>query len=85
LITAWPFEYLDRTALEGEKCTHTAVSKYAPLPEFKELLEVAEKYFTGSEYVDDDIVVSNNVITAKPHAAGKFAEAVLNALERKNP
>ncbi len=71
-------------ALKGEKCTHTAVPKYAPLPEFKELLKVADEYFIGSEYVDEDVVISNNIITAKPHAAKKFAELIRSMLEQKN-
>ena len=58
--------------LEGERCTHTAVLKYAPIPEFKELLAVAEVYFAGSEYVDEDTVISNNIITAKPRL-GEFS------------
>ncbi len=66
--------------LKGEKCTHTAHPKYAPLPEFKELLDVAEKLFEGSEYVDDDLVISGNIITAKPHVPEKFADSVRSHL-----
>ena len=66
--------------LSGEKCTHTAVEKYAPRPQFDELLEVAAREFAGSEYIDEDVVVSNNVITAKPHATKEFAHAVEKAL-----
>lgn len=66
--------------LKGEKCTHTAHPKYAPLPQFRELLEVAEKFFDGSEYVDDDLVVSGRIITAKPHVPGQFAKTVKSHL-----
>ena len=66
--------------LAGKEVTHTAVPKYAPMPRFKELLAVAEQVFRGSIYVDADVVQSKNVVTAKPHAAQEFAEAVAAAL-----
>ncbi len=62
--------------LKNRKCTHTASPKYAPLPEYKELLEFAEKVFNESIYSDEDVVVDGNIITAKPHAALQFAEAI---------
>lgn len=62
--------------LDGKRCTHTVVPKYAPASEFRELLELGEKIFKGSTYVDEDIVIDDNVITAKPHAAVAFAKAV---------
>lgn len=67
--------------LTGHQCTHTAVSKYAPVPEFEELLRVATPLFEGSTYVDEDIVHSGNIITAKPGAAGAFAKAILRKLK----
>ena len=62
--------------LRGEKCTHTAHPKYAPLREYKELLDVAKKLFHGSEYIDEDLVISKNIITAKPHVPDQFANAI---------
>ena len=66
--------------LKGRSCTHTAHPKYAPLPEFKELLEAAAPLFSGSTYVDEDVVISNHVITAKPWASHEFAKAILKKL-----
>ncbi len=62
--------------LKGKRCTHTAHPKYAPLPEFKELLDFAELAFKGSIYVDEDVVIDGQIITSKPHAAERFAKAV---------
>jgi putative intracellular protease/amidase len=62
--------------LIGKRCTHTAHPKYAPLPEFKELLDFAEDAFKGSTYVDEDVVIDGNIITAKPYAADSLAKAV---------
>lgn len=62
--------------LHGKSCTHTAHPKYAPLPQFQELLAAADQYFAGSTYLDEDVVCSDNVITAKPRAAMAFAEEV---------
>lgn len=67
--------------LKGEKCTHTAHPKYAPLPEFKELLEVSERLFDGSQYVDEDVVISGKIITAKPHVSDQFAETIMSCLD----
>lgn len=69
--------------LKDEKCTHTAVPKYAPLPEFKLLLEVAGREFRGSTFIDEDVVVSGQVVTAKPWAAQKFADTVANRLRAR--
>lgn len=66
--------------LKNRKCTHTANQKYAPWPEFKELLEFAEKIFSESVYIDEDVVIDGNIITAKPHAAELFAEAIKRKL-----
>lgn len=62
--------------LVGRSVTHTAVPKYAPLPQFKELLEAAEQFFAGSIYVDSDVVHSENILTAKPKASPRFAEEI---------
>jgi putative intracellular protease/amidase len=67
--------------LVGHQCTHTAIPKYAPIPEFEELLRVATPLFVGSIYVDEDVVISKNIITAKPRATREFAEAVAQKLK----
>ncbi len=66
--------------LKNQKCTHTAHPKYDPLPEFKELLEFANKVFEGSLYIDEDVVIDGNIITAKPHASIEFAKAIVSKL-----
>ncbi|MEO5668774.1 MAG: DJ-1/PfpI family protein, partial [Bdellovibrionota bacterium] len=43
--------------LKNRRCTHTAHPKYAPLPDFKELLDFAEVVFKDSIYIDEDVVV----------------------------
>ena len=70
--------------LKGRSCTHTAHPKYAPLPKFKELLEAAGPLFSGSAYVDEDVVISKHVITAKPWASNEFAKAILEKLDLPN-
>jgi putative intracellular protease/amidase len=70
--------------LKGRRCTHTARPKYAPLPQFRELLEIASKLFADSIYVDEDVVVSANVITAKPSASRQFAVAVQDFLNSQS-
>jgi len=62
--------------LRGHSCTHTAHPKYAPSPEFQELLEAASEHFADSVYLDEDVVVSGHLITAKPWAAQKFGVAI---------
>jgi putative intracellular protease/amidase len=69
--------------LISQNCTHTAHPKYAPLPEFKELLEIAGELFKESTYVDEDVVISDNIITAKPHATQEFARAIGKSLGLK--
>jgi hypothetical protein len=70
--------------LKGRSCTHTVHPKYAPLPEFKELLEVGEPLFSGSTYVDEDVVISSHIITAKPWASHEFAKVILQKLGLPN-
>jgi putative intracellular protease/amidase len=59
--------------LNGVKCTHTAIPKYAPVPEFQELLEFATPRFASSIYIDQDVVVDGRIVTAKPWAPVAFA------------
>lgn len=54
--------------LNGRRCTHTGTPKYAPMPEFKELLEVATPLFASSVYCDEGVVVDGRIVTAKPWA-----------------
>lgn len=58
--------------LRGRKCTHTAHPKYAPREEFSELLDLAEKIFAQSTYVDEELVLDGNFLTAKPSAQVDF-------------
>ncbi|MEW6713265.1 MAG: DJ-1/PfpI family protein, partial [Candidatus Riflebacteria bacterium] len=60
--------------LSNRRCTHTAIPKYAPIPEFQELLDFAEPRFAESVYVDEDVVVDGRLITAKPWAHELFAK-----------
>ncbi len=62
--------------LSGRRCTHTAIPRYAPVPEFQELLDFAGPRFAESIYVDDDVVVDGRLVTAKPWAYELFAEKV---------
>jgi putative intracellular protease/amidase len=62
--------------LKNQKCTHTAHPKYAPMPEFEELLAFADKVFEGSKYIDEDVVIDGKIITAKPQVSVEFAEAI---------
>ena len=62
--------------LGGRRCTHTCTPKYAPLPEFKELLEVATPLFSSSIYCDEDVVTDGKIITAKPWAFIDFGVTV---------
>ena len=59
--------------LNGVNCTHTAVPKYAPVPEFQELLDFATPRFASSIYIDQDVVVDGRIVTAKPWAPVAFA------------
>lgn len=65
--------------LIGRRCTHTAIPKYAPLPEFQELLDFAVPRFAGSIYVDEDVAVDERIITAKPWAHELFAQRIVAA------
>lgn len=70
--------------LKGRNCTHTAHPKYAPSPEFKELLEAVGPLFSGSVFVDGDVVVSEHVITAIPWASHEFARAIVKRVGLPN-
>jgi transcriptional regulator GlxA family with amidase domain len=59
--------------LRNRRCTHTAVAKYAPLPEYQELIDFASPRFSTSYFVDEDVVVDGNIVTAKPWAHALFA------------
>lgn len=71
--------------LAGRRCTHTAVDRYAPLPEWAELRAYADPLLRGSVYVDRPVVVDGPVITAKPWAAIAFAAELAVALGTDSP
>lgn len=62
--------------LRGVKCTHTAVPKYASIPEFEELLNFATPRFASSIYMDQDVFVDGRIVTAKPWVPVAFAVQV---------
>ena len=62
--------------LDGRRCTHTATPRYAPRPDFDALLEAADHLFAHATYVDEDVVIDGDLITAKPWAALRFGAAV---------
>ncbi len=71
--------------LNKRKCTHMAVSKYACGPEFKELIDFAKNVMPSSIYVDDDVVIDGNIITAKPWAYEAFSEQLMAFSEQSRP
>ena len=58
--------------LKHRQITHTAIERYAPRPEFAELLAYAEPHIADTTYVDRDVVVDSNIVTAKPWASIAF-------------
>lgn len=66
--------------LSNRRCTHTAIPKYASVPEFQELLDFAEPRFAESIYVDEDVVVDGRLVTAKPWAHDLFAKRLSEVL-----
>lgn len=62
--------------LEQKKCTHTACLKYADPDEFAELLAVANPLFEHTQYIDEHVVIDQNIITAKPWAHIEFAVTI---------
>jgi putative intracellular protease/amidase len=66
--------------LSGKRCTHTCIPKYAPLPEFQELLDAATPVFASSTYVDEDIVRDGQIVTAKPWASKAFSNTLSEML-----
>ena len=63
--------------LKGKRCTHVCTEKYAPVPEFQELLDFATPFFADSIYIDLDVVVDQQIVTAKPHAFREFADTLI--------
>lgn len=62
---------------KGRRVTHTAVEAWAPRPTFDALLALAGRVLVGSHYVDEDVVVDERLVTAKPWAAIDFAKQVV--------
>jgi putative intracellular protease/amidase len=67
--------------LSGKRCTHTCISKYAPVPDFQELLDAATPAFVTSSYVDEDVVIDGRIVTAKPWAAKAFGQSLCELIE----
>jgi 4-methyl-5(b-hydroxyethyl)-thiazole monophosphate biosynthesis len=55
--------------LRGRRITHTYTVDHGP----REIVEATERFFEGSEYVDEPLVADGSVITAKPEAYVEFA------------
>ncbi len=66
--------------LQGRRATHTAHAPYATRPQWSALLDAAEPALAGSSYVDEDVVVDGDVVTAKPWAAIDFAKTLASSL-----
>lgn len=62
--------------LRGRRCTHTAVPRYAERPAFGPLLDAADVLFAGAIYVDEDVVIDGDLLTAKPWAAVRLGAAL---------
>ncbi len=58
--------------LNNTDCTHTAHPSWASKEEFRELLDLADQIFAGSNFIDKNIVVDRNILTAKPWAQIDF-------------
>lgn len=63
--------------LKGRRCTHHCVEKYAPLPQYQQLLDFATPVFADSHYQDQDVVQDGHIVTAKAHAYQAFADTLL--------
>ena len=59
--------------LKGRKCAHTIHPRHATSERFPKLFDAASKYFSGSEYLDENVVISENIVTAKPWVKIEFA------------
>lgn len=62
--------------LNHRQMTHMATTKYAPDPEFSELLDYAEPITAKTTYIDEDVAVDERIVTAKPWAAIEFARRI---------
>lgn len=66
-------------ALDGKKCTHTAVEKYIKDETLRPLLNLAQPSLKKIHFIDENVVTDGRFVTAKPWASTDFAIAVLNA------
>jgi transcriptional regulator GlxA family with amidase domain len=64
--------------LNGKRCTHHCIEKYAPLPDYQVLLDFATPLFASSVYVDTDVVLDQRIVTAKASATRAFADTLLS-------
>lgn len=65
--------------LRHRQMTHIATAFHAAGPEFKELIDYAQPYVAQSTFLDQDVVIDDQTVTAKPWAAISFA-SVLGSL-----
>lgn len=71
-------------ALKGKKCTHTITEKYNNQAENRELFEQGDKAFAGAVYIDQDVVLDDKIVTAKPWASPDFAKTVLSCIAKRH-
>lgn len=62
--------------LGGRRITHNYTIDYGPL----EIVHATERFFAGSEYSREPIVVDGHVITARPEAYVEFAVEIAEGL-----
>jgi hypothetical protein len=62
--------------LAGRPITHNYTIDYGP----REIVHATERYFAGTEYRDEPMVVDRNVITARPEAYVEFAVEIAERL-----
>lgn len=65
--------------MKDHSWTHVAIPKYAPSPMFDDLIQFAKNHSGNTKYIDENVVVSGRIITAKPWATIDFALAVSKA------
>ena len=79
LVLAWA------GVLDGRRCTHVCTPKYASQPEFAPLLEFARPHFARSRTEDENVVVDDLVVTAKPWAHLEFATTLAQVVGLLGP
>ena len=67
--------------LDGQNATHICTPEYSPPDQYGELLDTARPYTSMVNYLDEDLVVSDRIVTAKPWASSQFAKELLSSKE----